>query len=81
MITSTFFGFQIFDVVVLETSQGREQFRQAVHFGKDRSDTHRQTFHDEFGSDRVHGFLLPKSGVRAACLNSLSLIFVLTATM
>lgn len=49
-----------------ETSQRRVQLWQAVYAREDGADAHRQTIHDELGSDRVPGLLVPQPGVRPA---------------
>ena len=53
-----------------ETSQRRQQFRQAVHVGQVGPDAHRQVVHDESGSERIRRLLFLESGIRAARLRS-----------
>lgn len=50
----------------LETPEGREQFRQAVHRREDRSHAHWQAVHDEPRPDGIHGILVPQPGVHPA---------------
>jgi hypothetical protein len=54
--------------------QRREQLRPSVHFGEDGPDPHRQTVHDELGSERVCRILIPQSGICAARLNVILIV-------
>lgn len=64
------------EICSVETSQGREQLRQAIHLGEDGFDSHGQIVHDESGSNGVYGFLVSQSGIRATRLNRWNILKV-----